>query len=167
MNQLFFYFLHSIFYAYFMFECSEICLSTSFVILCDPSVAVDNTLKLWYTVWRLYHIMQSNPDTAPPSLSGHDCLRTELIIQYFNLLTSSIQHHKLQWTNSGTVSGFNCISFQCCKVGSDQHLQVTAVIRCYVMTTYTYIFPEVTGSLIMAFKLIRDQFSYKTFLLHK
>ena len=118
--------------------------------LCEPSVAVDNTLKLWYTVWRQCHIMQSNPDTAPPSLSGHDCLWTELIIQYFNWLPPSIQHHKLQWTNSGTVSGFNCISFHCRKVGSDQRLQVTGVIRCYVMTTCTHIFPEVTGSLTLS-----------------
>jgi len=88
-------FLHSIFYAFCVFECSEICLTTSFVKLCEPGVAVDCTLKLWYTIWRPCHVMQSNPDTAPPSCSGHNYLWTELIIRYFNLLPPSIHHYKL------------------------------------------------------------------------
>jgi hypothetical protein len=70
-------FLHSIFFAYCVFECSEIYLTTSFVKVCEPSVGVDNSLKLWYTVWCPCHITQSNPDTASPSLSSHDCLWTE------------------------------------------------------------------------------------------
>ena len=128
-------------------------------------------MLVWTIVWnsdtqfdvratlRSQTLIQHHPHLAAMIV----CEQNFLVIQYFDLLPHSIHRHKLQCTNSGTLSGFNCISFQCHKVGSDQLLQVTAVIRCYVMTTYTCIFPEVTGSLISVFKLIRDYFHLKHF----
>ena len=58
--------------------------------------------------WRSMH-MQSTLDITPPWFGAHESLWKKKFrtLRHLNLTWPSICRHKLQWTNSGTISGFD------------------------------------------------------------
>ena len=86
-------------------------------ILSKPTLTIPNNFLLHRQHSYIYSLpeqnlskIQSNPDTAPPSLSTHGSLYTDIlyyvVFQFtvtINILPSSIYHHKSGWTSSGPI----------------------------------------------------------------